>query len=90
MTCRVVLERQYCYVGNTVCKFNPITFFALIHTSDACLDQERSFVIHTPKYLKEDTLSSVFPMTVSGVGGKNGLAFSSYYHVFAFSWIKIQ
>ena len=34
------------------------------------MDQERSFVIQTPKYLKEDTLSMVFPMTVSGVGGR--------------------
>ena len=45
-------------------------FFALKQISETCLDQERSFVIQTPKYLKEDTLSRVFPMNVSGVGGR--------------------
>ena len=39
-------------------------FFALKHISETCLDQERSFAIQTPKYLKEDTLLRVFPMTL--------------------------
>ena len=88
MTCRVVLECQYCYVGNTVCKLSDHLF--CLDTSDTCSDQERSFVIHTPKYLKEDTLSSEFPMTVSGVGGRMAWHFLVIIMYFAFTWIKIQ